>query len=84
MYVWSIDHGHCSLITDADEMQVIIELVEDGELAAARCLLRETDVMQMVRDRQSDRYVRLEQMLTRASIESRVSVVNVFKKAHCC
>lgn len=44
--------------------QIIIELIELGEMIAARQLLRETSIMQQVRDHQTDRYLHLEHSLS--------------------
>lgn len=50
----------------------MLEMIAQQELNAARHLLRQTDIMQILRERQPDRYIQLEQLLTKASLETHV------------
>jgi WD40 repeat-containing protein SMU1 len=47
-----------------------LELIEMREMDAARNLLRQTEVMQNVRDRQSERYLFLEKCLSMTHFEA--------------
>ncbi|KAJ2784017.1 Serine/threonine-protein kinase smu1 [Coemansia interrupta] len=47
--------------------QIIIELAELQDVGPARALLRQTEPMDIVRNKQPERYLKLEQLLTRAA-----------------
>ncbi|KAJ2339452.1 Serine/threonine-protein kinase smu1, partial [Coemansia sp. RSA 2673] len=49
--------------------QIIFELVELQDLGPARALLRQTEPMEIMRVAHSDRYLRLEQLLSRTSFD---------------
>ncbi|KAJ2394648.1 Serine/threonine-protein kinase smu1 [Coemansia sp. RSA 2603] len=47
--------------------QIVIELAELQDIGPARALLRQTEPMEILRNKQPDRYLKLEQLLTRAT-----------------
>ncbi|KAJ2665300.1 hypothetical protein IWW48_000188 [Coemansia sp. RSA 1200] len=51
--------------------QIIIELAEAQDLVPARALLRQTEPMDLLRSSDMDRYLRLEQLLSRTSFDPR-------------
>ncbi|KAJ2519402.1 hypothetical protein H4217_002710 [Coemansia sp. RSA 1939] len=57
-------------LTDLYE-QIIIELAEAQDLVPARALLRQTEPMDLLRSADMDRYLRLEQILSRTSFDPR-------------
>ncbi|KAJ1667049.1 hypothetical protein IW140_002260 [Coemansia sp. RSA 1813] len=57
-------------LTDLYE-QIILELAEAQDLVPARALLRQTEPMDLLRTADIDRYLRLEQLLSRTSFDPR-------------
>ncbi|KAJ1768065.1 hypothetical protein GGH17_003533 [Coemansia sp. RSA 788] len=50
--------------------QIITELADLRDISPARALLRQTEPMELMRSAQPDRYLRLEQLLSRTSFDS--------------
>ncbi|KAJ3289110.1 Serine/threonine-protein kinase smu1 [Rhizoclosmatium sp. JEL0117] len=55
---------------------ITIELIEMKELQAARSLLRQTEVMQLLKDIYPDRYLKLEQLISKISFEPKEAYPN--------
>ncbi|KAJ3107204.1 Serine/threonine-protein kinase smu1 [Phlyctochytrium planicorne] len=51
---------------------IVIELVEMKEIGAARSLLRQTDTMQHLRDTNPERYLKLEEVLSRPHFDAKL------------
>jgi hypothetical protein len=49
------------------------------ELGAARTILRQSEVMQLVRDRDSERYLRLEGLLSRSVFDPKTVLLSVYR-----
>ncbi|KAI9333282.1 WD40-repeat-containing domain protein [Obelidium mucronatum] len=59
---------------------IVIELIEMKELQAARSLLRQTEVLQLLRDLFPERYLKLEQLLSRHSFDPKDAYPNKSSK----
>ncbi|KAJ3076678.1 Serine/threonine-protein kinase smu1 [Podochytrium sp. JEL0797] len=59
---------------------ITIELIEIHEIQAARSLLRQTEVMQLLRELFPDRYLRLEQLLSKLTFDPKEAYPNKSSK----
>lgn len=53
--------------------QIVIELVELQDMVPARALLRQTEPLDLLRNKQPDRYLRLEQLLSRTTFDPQLA-----------
>lgn len=49
--------------------KIVVELAEKGEKSAARTVLSETDIMDSLRERDVDRYIRLDHLISRPKFD---------------